>query len=183
MDSASKSLAAYMRSGRNDTAALRATAVCIVDLRALFSLSDGRTDWGGRTHGYREQAAAVYRRAGVPKEDLDTVQSALRYHVGEELRRRVPAQAIADAGLTSNSPRQRITAARNITAALASAARELSESGGRVDPLALVSTAEVLLARTDEVDLSGLPAGRRDALRTTLDSVRWAAEALLSKLD
>ena len=178
-----KSLRSYMSSGRNNAAHLREAATFIVQLRALFTLADGRIDWGGRTHGYREQAAAIYRRAGVAKEDRDGVQSALRYHVGAELRRRVSAEGIRDAGLTANSPRERITAARNITAALASAARELSESGGRVDPLTLVKTAEVLLARADEVDLSDLPAGRRDALRLTLGSVRWAADTLLARLE
>src|SRR4051812_41816767 len=71
----------YAQTETTKTILLRELARVVVDLRSLFSTEDGRADWAGRSYNYRETVARIYAEAGVPADSVETMQSALRYHI------------------------------------------------------------------------------------------------------
>lgn len=85
----------------------------LVRLRALFTARDGLPDWRGQTMAYRRSVGVMYELAdaGEP-ETRRALQSALRYHVGIELRRMVPTEQLAAKGLLPVTPRERTQAHR-----------------------------------------------------------------------
>lgn len=87
-------------------------APLVVELRSRFHLEDERTDWSGRSPGYRAAIREVYSLGEIPKESLDTVQAALRYHVGNLLRDRAPADELEGVGLIKLSPKKRLALRR-----------------------------------------------------------------------
>lgn len=116
----SKLAMAYADSiGDQRTATLRRLAEVIVDLRSMFALTDGRTDWGGRTPQYRTAYRDIFTRAGQEK-GLRPLQSALRYHVGNRLRDVAPAHELERVGLRQASPKDHLRESRAIAAALVS---------------------------------------------------------------
>lgn len=170
-------LADYVRDPR--TSLLRKLAPVIVELRSRYTLEDGRPDWGGRSPEYRAQMASLYNRAGVPKDQLDTVQAAMRYHIGNLLRERASSDELLSVGLTATAPRQRNSASREAVAALAAAA------GGktpRADVDRLAVYAQAILDFLDEAAINRLPADRSRVAQMALERVRERAEELLSIL-
>lgn len=155
----------YLERKRTDD--LRALATVVVEMRRQFTTKDGDPDLGGRTEGYRQSIAHVYARAGIPEEEMDTVQAALRYHVGNELRERFSAEELARAGLSSISPKERLTVIRKAL----QAQREISVS--RRNVVKLSENAQAIL---DYVDLG--------AIKTmTPDQAKDAKRALEKVLD
>ena len=150
VDAAALDLGGYIQTGRQRTDLLKRAAGTIVELRQQFTLEDGRTDWSGRSPRYRAAIAQVYFRAHVPDDKLDTVQAALRYHVGNVLRERAEADELAAVGLSATSPKARIDRIRAVTVALA--------NEGKADPLRLTEAAETLLGRVSPEALVALGA-------------------------
>lgn len=172
---ASRLLADYIKSGRSRTDLLKECAALIVDLRSLHTLDDGRVDWSGRSTAYRAEIRKVYAAAKVPADVLDTVQQALRYHVGNLLRERADAGALEQVGLSSTSPRGRLSRQREVVAALStngSVAEVLN------DPIRLIAHAEALLDYIDRSALAALTRKDRTAARASLEGLAEQATAL-----
>lgn len=103
-------LKTYMETKRTDQ--LKELALLLVALRGSHSLNDGRTDWSGRSQEYRADMRYIYREAGVLGDELDTVQAAIRYHVGNLLRTRASRADLEAVGLSAIAPKERLAAAR-----------------------------------------------------------------------
>lgn len=174
IDKAVKLLRAYLADQRTDT--LKDLARLIVDLRASFALDDGRRDWAGRSPGYRQAMADLYSRARVPHDQLDTVQTAMRYHVGNLLRDRATSDELKAVGLTTTSPKARLATAREALAAQ----REVAAP--RQDAARLAAYAQALLEFIDEAAMPDLPSERAIATRIALEAIQRRAEDLLGRL-
>jgi len=172
-----KHLSAYIKSGRARTDHLKDAAHAIAELRAHFTLDDGRVDWGGRSPAYRAAIHEVYSKARVSRDDLDTVQSALRYHVGNRLRETVDADELAASGLAPASPKARKAKAREIVAALSTAGSVGAITG---DPVRLVVYADVLLDAVVDEALRAVTRREKIAARHALHSIAERLPALLA---
>jgi hypothetical protein len=86
---------------------LRKTAEALVDLREQFLTERGEPDWRGQSFEYRQAVNEIFTLAGVESEDHETVSAAVRYHVGNVLRDKVPDEDLAAIGLRVSSPRER----------------------------------------------------------------------------
>ena len=172
---ATRLLREYVESGRSRTDLLKRVAELIVELRAKHTLDDGRIDWSGRSPAYRAAISEIYKEAGVPADKLDTVQAALRYHVGNMIRDRADDYALQAVGLTNVAPRERLNRNREIVAALAASGSVADVTG---DPLRLIAGAEALLDHVDESALRTFRGKERVAARHALAGLRDRAEAL-----
>ena len=101
------------------TADLRELAELVIKLRAEHTLEDGRKDWGGRSPAYRASMHDLYSRAQVPADKADTIQAAIRYHVGNLLRERTKGEELAAVGLSPVAPRTRLATRRKVLQAQA----------------------------------------------------------------
>jgi len=175
-EQAARLLGDYVQSGRTRADFLKACAAVIVDLRSHFKLEDGRTDWGGRSPAYRRAVHEIYLAAHVPTDRFDTVQAALRYHVGNLLRDRVPEDELAAVGLSGVSPKARLARNREVVSAL-SKSGSVGELTG--DPVRLLIYAEALLDHVGEDVLSGLPSAQKAAARLALEGLETRIAALM----
>lgn len=177
--STARLLGDYIQSGRMRTDLLKECAAVVAELRQHFHLADGRTDWGGRSPAYRKAMHEAYSRAHVPTDRFDTVQAALRYHVGNLLREIVPADELAAAGLSKISPKERLNRTRDVVAAL-SMSGSVAEITG--DPIRLLIYAEALIDHVAEDALDGLKGKERVAARDALRGLAERIEELLPHL-
>jgi hypothetical protein len=173
-DQAIRVLREYLSDHKTDR--LKELAPLIVDLRGSFHLDDGRPDWSGRSPGYRQVVADIYTKARVPEDKLDTVQAALRYHVGNLLRERTPPDELAAVGLKARSPKERLANHRQALAAQ----RELAAPRG--DAARLAAYAQALTEFIDEDAIPDLPPERAVATRIALEAVQSRSAQLLVRL-
>lgn len=167
----------YLETPRTDL--LRQLAPIIVELRARSALDDGRPDWGGRSPGYRERMADLYRRAGVPKERLDTIQAAMRYHIGNLIRERASREELLAVGLTTTAPRDRNAETREALRALSAA------SGGKTprhDVSRLTVYAQALLEYVEDAAVSLLDSEHAAVTRMSLERIQARAGDLREML-
>jgi len=169
----------YVRSGRSRTDLLKEVAEIILELRRSYTLEDGRADWSGRSPAYRAAVARIYKEGGVPRDRYDTVQAAVRYHLGNLLRERVPVDELEAVGLSSIAPRERINRTRDVVAALAADGSVASITG---DPLRLVTHAEALLDFVDPARLLALKGKERIAARHALHHLAARAAELAQQI-
>lgn len=155
---------------------LKNLADVIVRLRGLHHLEDGRTDWGGRSPAYRQSMADLYTRARVPSDKLDTIQAAIRYHVGNLLRERAQGRELEAVGLSPVAPRQRLATARQAI----QAQRKLAAP--RQDVVRLAAYAQALVEHIDADAIPGLAPERAVAARIALEAVQSRAAQLLVRL-
>lgn len=113
-----RAFAQRYESGERTTAILRGLARDFVALRAQFRDDDGATDWRGRTWDYRRFVGDLYDASGVDPEVRYKLQTGLRYHVSNELRKQVPKQELESVGLIPTSARLRQGEARKLQADL-----------------------------------------------------------------
>ena len=166
-------LSQYVQEGRTRTDLLKRTAVVVVDLRSHFALDDGRTDWSGRSQGYRQVISAIYQAAGIRPEYLDTVQSALRYHVGNLIRERASDDDLEAVGLTLTSPKERIGKNRSVVAAIAGSVGEVMRDVNRI-----LASVEVLMGYLIEDQLAALLGADAVAADMSLSSIEVRARLL-----
>lgn len=81
------------------TECFRALAATVVRLRRKFRNSSGKPDLRGTSQAYRDAVAGMYRDAGVPADSEAGIQSTLRNHIADELRRTLTKGQLAEAGL------------------------------------------------------------------------------------
>lgn len=173
--SAADALRAYLSaSDEQRTEKLRAAAEALVDAREHFYTSDGSPDWRGRSYAYRRWVGDVYSDANIPRDELATIQAAIRYHVGNVLRDRLSPEELEDLGLRSVGPRERSVEKRTRQAATL----DLFQGGPIDEPeqaLEALQAVDRILARINASTLRALPAdGRKDARKTLAE----ASEAL-----
>lgn len=167
-------LAEYVRTGRNRTGCLVDAAEIIVSLRQSHTLTDGRTDLGGRSGAYRAAMRAMYDAAGITDEDEDRVQTALRYHISTRLHRLYPADVLKAAGLGEISQRERLAQDRQAAAHLLSALK---------DPGLLAESIAAQTALLDGSALSALPAKQARDARQSLLNAAAAISAAVAAID
>lgn len=158
------------------TRLLEELAPIIVQLRGLHHLSDGRPDWSGRSTAYRQAMADLYARAKVPPEDLDTVQQAIRYHVGNLLREEAVPAELRDVGLDPRSPKTRLTEARQAMQA------QKAMSAPPQDIARLTLYALWLLSYIDTDAIPELDGDRAASSRQALEQIQVRSAELLAKL-
>ncbi|MFB7919240.1 hypothetical protein [Streptomyces sp. NPDC056061] len=107
----------YVRIQGNQTTLLKNLAVVIVSLRVR------RGELRGTSHEYRQIVAGMYRQAGIGPAGSDSLQTAVRWHVGNLLRRVATPRELERADLKPTSPLERQQDSRAVTAKLAKAAR------------------------------------------------------------
>lgn len=172
IDQGSTLLRNYLRVETSKTSILAELARVVVELRAHFTLQDGTTDWDGRSHGYREAIARVYRDAGIPADSLSTIQASIRYHVSNVLREVAPPEELEDKGLRKETARERVKETRDRTMALARATLALGGSGSaRADVSRLIIGAEALLGRVEDAALDDVPPERLAELAEVLEAL------------
>jgi hypothetical protein len=103
----------YTSMEESKTAILKSLAEVVVDIRSQFRDESGDIDWQGNSWDYRKFMENLYDASGVPPDSKSNLQAALRYHVGNALRERVPTKELQRAGLLAASPRERMAAQRN----------------------------------------------------------------------
>ena len=167
-------LTRYLEDHRTDH--LRQLAEIVVRLRGEHTLEDGRKDWAGRSPAYRQSMADLYTRARVPEAKLDTVQAALRYHVGNLLRERAKGEELAAVGLSTVAPKQRLATAR-----LASQAQKRMSAPPQ-DVAKLAAYSQALVEHIDEDAIPELEPERAVAARIALEAVQSRAAQLLVRL-
>jgi hypothetical protein len=167
-----KLLRRYLETHRTDY--LKALAEVVVHLRGSHTLSDGRTvDWSGRSPAYRQSMADLYTRAKVPEDRLDTIQTALRYHVGNLVREQAQADELQAVGLSPVAPKTRLATQRKVAQA------QQRTSIPRQDVASLAIYAQAFVEYIDERVILVMPEERRHAARAALTAVQTRAEALL----
>lgn len=167
----------YLKAPRTEL--LRQLAPVIVELRSRSTLEDGRPDWGGRSPAYRDVMTEIYRRAGVPKERLDTIQAAMRYHIGNLIRERASREELLAVGLTTTAPRDRNAETREALRALSAAA------GGKTprhDVSRLAVYSQALLEFIDDAAVARLDDAHAGVARIALERVQSRSAELLALL-
>jgi hypothetical protein len=147
----------------------RQFAEVIVGIRKEFD------DWTGRSQAYRDAVAAMYAEADVPADSQANHQAAIRYHVGNLLREKLPKRKLQELGLDTASP-----AARK-----AETKRTAKEAASSEDPMewARDSVASLLSVQEDlpegyvVLDLTAAEVDVMALLRAARDSVTRAHQA------
>ena len=115
----------------------------------------------------------LYSRAQVPPEKADTIQAAIRYHVGNLLRERTKGEELAAVGLSPIAPRTRLATRRKVLQAQA------ANAAPRQDVARLAVMAQALLEHIDPDAVPTLPGERAVAARLALEAVDRRVEHLL----
>jgi hypothetical protein len=194
-----KALKSFMGYETKRTAALKAFAETIVDLRsAIIDPKTGKADISGKTAVYKAAVAEVYAGVDIPADSADSVQASVRYHVGNVLRTRFKAEELTAVGLSAESPKDRLnrqagergntrTPAEVKSAEVAAAAGE-NPPALPTDPTALVNGAMAFIRRAKLMEVPEDRTALRLALadlaaevntwQSTLAAVEAPAEAV-----
>ncbi|MFE5093230.1 hypothetical protein ACFRCI_23435 [Streptomyces sp. NPDC056638] len=156
----------YGRIQGAQTTLLKNLAVVVVSLRIQYQ------DMRGAGHDYRQTVAEMYRSAGIDPDSSSAMQAAVRWHVGNLLRRTMTPRELEANDLQLTSPLERLQDNRAVNSALVKAAKvsaEVAES----TPKPRRSTGEP--AKAEE----------STAVKATADHLRLATVArdILGKLD
>jgi len=83
-----------------------------VEAREHFVTEDGGPDWAAKTGAYRNFNSHTYKLAGLDPKVAQTLRASARYHVGNVLRDRLPAEELERLGLRQSRPRERMAEVR-----------------------------------------------------------------------
>ncbi|MGW0468326.1 hypothetical protein ACWDX6_24125 [Streptomyces sp. NPDC003027] len=139
----------YVRIEDHPTTLLKNIAAVAVALR--IKLDDPK----GQSYEYRVIMRDIYANAGVRKE----VQNAVRYHIGNLLRRTLTTRELEKLGLLTTTPLERMQDSRAVDAKIIKAAK-LATSAAEVVNLGDGSTGELVPAK---------------AIKATADHLRLAS--------
>lgn len=168
--------------GANDaerTSILRELAIALVDARGEFHREDGSPDWKGRSYAYRVFVRELYDGVAFNKEQQNTIQAAVRYHIGQVLRDRLDDETLEAYDLLAKSPRERGAEQRAGRSALLQTLQGRESAGGALLGLTGVS---MVLQRIQGSDLSSLAANERELARVTLADLERRVRALRKAL-
>lgn len=158
------------------TALLEELAPVIAELRSRCRLKDGRPDWSGRSHEYRQHMSAIFAKAGVSVDDRDRLQTALRYHVSSIIRDRATKDELISAGLDPVKPKERLRGTREALQAMK------KKSAQRHEVAKLTTYAQALLDYVDDRAVARLDQDHAEISRLALEASRGRVEELLARL-
>lgn len=144
----------------------------------LIAIRKQHGDWLGRSNDYRQVAAEVYAQANIPDESRRRLQGAVRYHVGNQLRRYLTPRELKSLELLDTSPLERQQDNRATTSVLLSAVRASTEVEAST-PKRAIEPARGKAAPKEKVPEQGT------AVKATADHLRLAhvAANILGQLD
>lgn len=155
------------------TTNLRTVAEAFFDAREHFFTPEGTPDWKGRTHAYRVWVRETMRTADIQKDDLTTVQAAIRYHVGNVVRERMDDGALKDLGLNRSSPRERSVEKRGRNSEILNIfGSGGAEIGSPEEVLLALRSIHVALTRISLDELAGMDRSRRNEVGDALESIQ-----------
>lgn len=174
------------------TGTLQELAVVVVDIRSQFWDEElGQPDWRGKSWEYRQFIGEMYEQAGIPPDSVSTIQGSLRYHVGNELRKRVARDELDVAGLKAASPKERLYDARKRAFDLDRAMDQERWKGPAKDRVLrwreMVESTKELSRRLEALDVSAVPKREAKAwlkiIADAQDSLDNARDRLQERLD
>ncbi|OZV74756.1 hypothetical protein CA850_29705 [Micromonospora echinospora] len=161
----------------------REAAEATFALREHFDVGkDGKPepDWSGRSREYREFIRSLYVKTGYDRDDAKTVQTAIRFHVGNLVRDRLSPEVVEDLGLKPEHATDRMKDYRRVRSAVVATARE-SASSGNPDALRALAAAHVVLSKVSTAEVAALSGREREQARAVLarlkDHAGWLAAA------
>ena len=149
----------------------------------LLALRKQHDDWLGRSYEYRQVAGEIYRQANIQdKDQLTRLKGAVRYHVGNLLRRQLTPRELKALELADTSPLERQQDRRATDAAILRAAN-VSADVAASSPKPVGKTIKVGAAREKTKAPSVAPVGQ--VVKATADHLRLVSVAagLVSQLD
>ncbi|MFE6493406.1 hypothetical protein [Streptomyces sp. NPDC057748] len=176
----------YTRIQGQQTTLLKNLAVVIVSLRVQ------RNELRGTSHEYRQLVADMYRSAGIDPDKSTNLQSAVRWHVGNLLRRVATPRELERADLKPTSPLERMQDTRAANAALVKAARVSADADSSTKASRAKSDADpgqVVKATADHLRLAKVAAeivgklDKRVITKEMTDGQRKALDRELSGLE
>jgi|SRR5690606_24557346 len=174
-----EALREYRRAEKGETtAALRAAAEALVGTREFFLTREGQPDWKGATYAYRQTVREVMTDAGIPADEVPTVQSAIRYHVSVVLRERLDDETLDALGLRRESARERAVLSRAQRADLTALFRGGDPITDPEDVILAATFARSALSRVDAGKLRRAPKKRREEVYTALDQLAGVVDDL-----
>jgi hypothetical protein len=106
----------YARVEHQPTILLKNIAAVVVAIRRKHD------DMLGKSHDYRQEVAEMYRAANIPPDSADRIQKAVRWHVGNLLRKTLTPRELKSLELLPTSPLERLQDSRATNAAIIKAA-------------------------------------------------------------
>ncbi|WP_329168313.1 hypothetical protein OG709_29920 [Streptomyces sp. NBC_01267] len=103
------------------TILLRNIAAVTVALRLKYD------DPGGKSYGYRQAVAGMYRTAGIPADSESGTPAAVRWHAGNLLRKTLTTRELRATGLLETSPSERESDRRALNGAIIKSSRASDE--------------------------------------------------------
>ncbi|MCQ6554781.1 hypothetical protein NPS70_16470 [Streptomyces sp. C10-9-1] len=91
-------------------------------------------DMVGSSYAYRQEVSDLYTRSGVEGETLDRLKAAVRYHIGNTLRRQMTTRELRRHGLLETSPLERLQDSRRTNSALVAAVKASQEASSIPSP-------------------------------------------------
>lgn len=176
----------YGQEPEDRTRILRQMAAVLVQLRSGCTTDDGRTDWAGRSGAYRAAVGDIYRQSRLSEDERETMQAALRYHVGNRVREVAPEAELEDLGLRKERPVDRVKLTRDRLAALARTGAAMGDGdGAAADPVRLAIAARVMMERiaADPEAIEALTPKRRADLAAAVDTVGQLSARLADYTD
>lgn len=155
-----------------------------VALREFFIDGNGQPDYAGRSHAYRVTMRDLWSKAGfINAAERDAAQARVRYHVGNIVRERIPADQIEAAGLQAPSPREQTTERKRAVAALAQAAQSGPLGDSDADLVRAVGAALAILLRLDPDRVAAVEGRERGLVVATLRRIEARAGVLSAAAD
>lgn len=154
-----------------------------VALREFYEV-DGQPDYAGRSHAYRVTMRDLWSKAGfADAAERDAAQARVRYHVGNIVRERIPAEQIEAAGLQGPSPREQTTERKRAVAALAQAASSAPLGDTDADLVRAVGASLAILLRLDPDRVAAVKGRERGLVVATLRRIEARAGVLSAAAD
>lgn len=180
-DDAVALLKKYRRAGDGEgTRLLRDLAGVIVSIRGEFQMPDGRPDWRGRSYAYRVYIRDIYTDAGCSKSEMNTIQAAVRYHLGGVLRERLDETTRTEYGFVQESPKERSRSGQASRAATLNALMHRDMHGGALLGL---TAAYAVLNRIEPESLDDMSDREREVAEATLADLERRVEALRKRVN
>ncbi|MET7939650.1 hypothetical protein [Streptomyces sp. NPDC005302] len=150
----------------------RPTILAMNIAMVLLAIRRNHGDWLGRSYDYRQVAGEVYRQANVRDGDqLVRLKTAVRYHVGNLLRRQLTPRELKSLELLDSSPIERQQDRRAVDAVILNATRIATSATASTPKPATTGTA----LKDEVVPEQGGGAG--SGVKATADHLRLAEVA------
>lgn len=156
-----------------DRPAMLAKNTAVVMLALRIKLDDPL----GRSGTYKQVVRELYSRAGVPRDKLENVQAAVRWHVGNLVRRHYTPRQLESLNLLPTSPLERTQDARKAAAHIVAATRaaqavessspRASTKGAQAAAIPEQATGERIKATADNLRLAQTVATILSEINTT----------------